>query len=228
MRILIRVMMLVLLVTSVAQAQEVTLTSKVKSIYLGANGAEFYNDSPVLQTDLFAVWKSGVYADLWTSTAGNTELKFDKEIDLTLGRSGKFGRVKYATDVQYYFIQGINVMNGNLEVGAGSAFVRLEGYAPVKSGGPYKGWFISAGSRNDLRLASKIHLDVQEWVKHDSGAFSFGELWLIQGYIGLSASVTDKTNIVGGVKWSKPISEVERADGRKEEARWEIGMSRRF
>lgn len=214
-----------LFASATAGAQEVTLTSKAKEIYLGAQGGEFHNE-PVLQTDLFVAWKSGVYADFWTSTAANTQLQFDKEIDLILGYAGKVRGFSVATDVQYYFIQGIDVANVNVEVGLHGAFVRLEAYAPVQSGGPGKGLIPSAGYKGGVKLVSRLGLDAQGWLKGDTGAFGFDPAILAQGYLGLKLEVAGKTSLLAGMRLSAPISTVH--DGRKKEARWEIGFSQGF
>ena len=214
------------LASTTVTAQEVTLTSKAKEIYLGAQGAEFYKDSPVVQGDLFATWKSGIYADLWWSTAANSRLDFDKEIDLVLGYARKVGRFGVSTDVQYYFIQGIDVANVNVEAGLNGAFVRLEAYTPVQPGGPGKGLLPSAGYRGGVKLASRLGLDAQGWLKGDTGAFGFDPAILAQGYFGFKVDVAGKTTLLAGMRLSAPISTVH--DGRKKEARWEIGFSQGF
>ncbi len=212
-------------------AQSVTVTSKVKAIYLGAQGAEFYPDAPVLQSDVFVSWKNGMYFDLWTSTAANTTLRFDKEVDFTLGRRVVVGRMKYSADMNYYAIQAVDVLNPNVEVSLNatklSPFARLEVYAPRKRGGPKKGVMEILGLRSATKVAPRLGLQVEAKVRHDSGAFGFDEAWLGQGYVGAVIYV-GKSTVVGGVRMSDPMTSVSAKDGRKGEAVWEIGISRGF
>lgn len=215
----------VLTLASSASAQQITATSKAKGDYLGADGAIFY-DGAVLQSDLSLSWKSGLFAGIWTSTAANTALEFDKEVDMFVGYGSKVGRLKYTLDAVYFVVQGIDVANANLELGLGPTFVRVEGYTPVQSGGPRKGLIFATGVRQDFQVAERIVLNAAGLLKHDSGAFGFDRGWLAQGYTGLSVEIVKKTSLVGGARWSTPLSKM--TDGRKTEIVWELGVSRSF
>ena len=171
-RMVLCVLVLLGLSATVVSAQEVTVTSKVTPVYLGVDGARFY-DGPVSQTDVLVSW-NGVYADLWTSTAANTRKGYDKEIDVTLGYGFTARGVNYGVETLYFVSKGIDVLNLNLEVSLSgeelSPFLRAEFYAPRKSGGPAKGTLLSGGVRSKLVVAS-CPLSLEASVKQDSGAF---------------------------------------------------------
>jgi hypothetical protein len=206
-------------------AQDVTLTSKAKQMYLGVDGARFYDESPVFQSDLAVNWKNGVYGDVWASTAANTGLKFDKEVDVVVGKSGNIGQAKYDVNTGYFMIQGIDVMNHNAELGWKSNFVRLEAYNPVQKGGPGKGLQALVGARQVFPAGTHLAFDVQGWVRGDSGCFGFDKALLTQGYVGTRVTLA-RTNIIAGVRLSAPVTEVH--DSRKKEAVWEFGISQSF
>lgn len=217
---------ILILTTSIVFGQEVTLTSKVKGDYLGGDGATFYK-GPVLQSDVYVNWKNGVFADVWTSTSNNTQIEFDKEVDLAVGRGGNVGPMKYLVDVEYYVIKGIDVLNANIEVGRGGSFARLEAYSPRASGGPRKGLITAVGHRAELPIGhSRVSAVGQGWLKGDSGCFGFDKALLAQGYVGLKVGLWHGASLVGGARLSTPISKV--GDGRKKEAVWETGLSHSF
>ncbi len=213
-----------MLFSIVAEAQEVSVTSKAKGMYLGADGARFFDEGPVLHSDLSLSWKSGVFAGIWTSTGANTRRGFDKEIDGILGYESSLGKVSYTVDVEYFAVQGVDVANANLELGVGPAFIRIEAYTPMQKNGPRKGLVTSAGLRYDLGLSKHLVLNLEGLTKYDSGAFGYDSGWLAQGFSGLSLSVNEKTSVVGGIRWSTPLTHM--TDGRKSEAVWEVGLSR--
>lgn len=214
-----------------AYGQEVTLTTAVRPIYLGAQGSIFA-DKPVSQTDIFLSWKNGFFADVWVSTGADTKPEFDKELDFIVGYAGARGWLKYSTDFEYFAIQGIDVTNVNAELGVGPFFVKLEAYAPVKKGGPHRGLLPNVGFKvSGVPLFEKfesIRLDLAQWVKYDTGAFGFGELWLLQGRFAGTYFFTKKVGVGAGMRWSAPITEVEKADGRKGEVVWEANLTKRF
>lgn len=216
---------LALVSTTSVFAQEVTLTSKAKAMYLGVDGARFYDESPVVQSDIFVGWKNGVYVDGWASTAANKALKFDKEVDVTLGKSGNIGRAKYDLNTGYFMVQGIDVMNHNVELGFKSQFIRLEAYNPAQKGGPGKGLQALVGARQALQAGKHVTVDLQGWVRGDSGCFGFDNALLTQGYGGVRMSL-GHTNIIAGARFSAPVSHV--SDGRKKELVWEFGFSQNF
>jgi len=218
------------LMANVANAQETaTLTSKYTPVYFyDSNGARFYN-GPVVQSDLFVTWKSGVYADIWTSTAGNTRLDFDKEIDVTIGYAGKVGRLNYKTELLYFVVKDGDVLDLNTEVSLGfvvSPFIRVELYKPVENTGPKQGTILNAGLRSSFKIAPRTTLSLEVTAHRDSGAFGYDRADILSGYIGLAVAVTDRTSLLVGVTPSHPLSVVR--DGRKDEAVWEVGFSRRF
>lgn len=227
MRHLIRlVLVLVFALAAVpAFAQQTTASCAIKGDYLGADGAIFY-DGKVLQCDTSHSWKKGFFLGIWASTAGNTALEFDKEVDLFGGYNGKVGKARYTIDVAHFAIQGIDVANANVEMGLGPAFVRLEGYVPVQKGGPRKGLIAAVGARTSHPFGKRLGLQMDGWVKKDSGAFGFNRAWLVQGYTGLTMAVTPNTSLALGARWSSPITKV--TDGRKTEVTWQAGVSRTF
>lgn len=224
-RSLVTFVVLVLVAATTLFAQDVTVTSKAKAMYLGVDGARFYDETPVFQSDVAVNWKNGVYGDVWTSTAANRQLKFDKELDVVIGKSGNIGRAKYDVNSGYFAVQGIDVMNHNVELAFKSQFVRLEAYNPVQKGGPGKGLQALVGARQVLPAGKHLAFDVQGWVRADSGCFGFDKALLTQGYVGARVSL-GRTSVITGARLSAPVTEVH--DGRKKEAVWEFGISQSF
>ena len=217
------------IVAAPVAAQEVTVTSKFRPIYMGAQGGEFHPD-PVLQTDVFVALPRGFFVDIWSSTGFDTEKNFGKELDLVVGRAGTFRKIAYSTDFEYFFVQGIDVVNVNGEISFQFLFVKLEAYSPTQKGGPGKGMISSAGMRllgkPLFERISRIKLDVGQWVKHDSGSFGFDRAWLYQGNLAGNVSINSHTNVSAGFRWSIPLNKPN--DQREGKMVWEFGISQRF
>ncbi len=225
---------LLVLLAANASAQEFSLTSKAKEMYLGANGGVFY-DGFAPQTDLFVSWKNGIYADVWTSTAFNTGWDFDKELDLMLGKAGKIGKINYTVDAAWFFLVIKDVVNVNAELNRElkvnsrvslTPFIRAEWFFPGLKGGPRQGVMGVSGIGGEIKLAPRMALAFKSWLKKDSGCFDFDSALLSQGRIGFPIKISEKTSLAPGVSFSAPISRVR--DGRKKEAAWELSFSRRF
>lgn len=222
------------LLSGIVRAQDITVTTKTKAIYLGGNGAVFY-DGPVQQTDVFLGWKNGVYADVWTSTSFNTKKNFGKELDLTLGKADEFGKFNYSININYFAIVVTDVVNVNAELGRGfqlnrqtnvSTFVRGEYYFPVHGNEPRRGAMGVIGIKGGTDLPARLGLAMNAQLKKDSGAFGFNSALLGQGRADLSFKVSGKFSILGSVNFSSPLSHV--TDGRKTETVWEFGISYRL
>ncbi|GEM_PF-6939614 len=216
------------------QAQEVTFTSKARQIYLGANGDPFYNGF-VPQSDFFLSWENGFYGDLWFSTALNGQKDFDKEVDITVGKSGKIGELNYTADVNYFVLVITDVMNINGETSRNlqinrkvnlAPFLRGEVYFPVHKGGPRQGLMVVSGIRSSSELHSHVGLLVNYWFKVDSGCFGYDRALLGQGFVGLSFKLNEKVVVTPGITMSKPLTSVN--DGRKFHSNPEIAISYRF
>ena len=219
--------------TASANGQGVTVTTKSKPIYLGSNGAIFY-DGEVQQTDAWFQWNNGVYADIWTSASFNQNWNFGKELDLTLGKVGKLGTFSYSANINYYVIVITDVANVNAELSRDflrgkvsiEPYVRGEWYFPVRRGGPRRGIMGVGGLRTSVRMSSALSLVARGWLKKDSGCFDFDSALLGQGYVGIPFKLGEKLSITPGMNFSAPLSSVR--DGRKREAVWEIVLSYSF
>ena len=229
------VMSFVLIVLSnTIQAQDVTVTTKTKANYLGGDGAVFY-DGPVQQTDAFLSWKNGIYADIWTSTSFNAKKNFGKEVDFTLGKSGKLGEFGYSADINYFAIIITDVANTNAELSRSfqlnhrtnlTPFIRGEYYFPVQKGGPRRGVMGVVGAKSNINLAPRLVLTIKAQLKKDSGAFGFNSALLGQGRADLTLVVSGRFSILGSANFSTPLSHV--TDSRKTQATWEFGVSYRL
>jgi len=200
-----------------AVAQEVTLSANAKEIYLGANGAVFYDGF------------------VWTSTALNFRRDFDKEVDVTVGKAGKFHGFDYAVDGSYFIIVITDVITTSIELSRSveinprltlAPYIRAEAYGPVRKGGPPRGIMGIAGLRGSVTIVPRLSISYRGLLKKDTGCFGFDSAVMGQGYVGIPIRLTSRLNITPGVSFSAPISRVR--DGRKQEAVWEIGFSRRF
>lgn len=208
-----------------ATAQDVTVASTAGPVYLGSNGAIFY-DGPVLQTEAVISWVSGVFTGVWVSTAGNTALDFDKEMDVFVGYGGEVRGISYMASMMYLVMQGIDMVQVAGEVSQGPLFFKVEGYAPTQSGGLKRGIMAFGGLRTSSEIGSRTRLLMEGWVQSDTGTFGYDSALLAQGYHGFDVAVSNKTALRLGARWSAPITRVD--DGRRTEVRWEVGASRSF
>lgn len=210
-------------------AQEGVVTSKLKPIYLGAQGGEFHSD-PIIENNVFAPIGKGLYTNFWFSSGFDTKKNFGKELDLAIGYGGALGKIAYTTEFQYYMIQGIDLANWNSEITFRYLFARLEAYAPTQHGGPGKGLIPSVGYRAlGLPLfdhIERVKIDMGQWVKYDTGSFGFDELWLYQGMVGTTFWITPLTGANAGMRWSIPLQTHD--DAREGRLVWEFGITRRF
>ncbi|OGM97949.1 MAG: hypothetical protein A2735_00960 [Candidatus Yanofskybacteria bacterium RIFCSPHIGHO2_01_FULL_41_21] len=220
--------------TAKVQAQEITFTSKARQIYLGANGDPFYNGF-VPQSDLSLAWENGFYGDVWFSTALNGRKDFDKEVDITFGKSGKIGQFNYTTNINYFVLVITDVMNVNGETNRNlqinrkvnlAPFLRGEVYFPVHKGGPRQGLMVVSGIRSSSELHPRVILLANYWFKMDSGCFGYDRALLGQGFVGLGFKVNGKVTVTPGVTVSKPLTSV--SDGRRFQSNPEIAISYRF
>ena len=229
MRIRLLVLMVGLAIATTARAQEVSVTSMIRSVYMGQQGSIFA-DKAVSQTDLYLSWQNGIFSDVWFSTGADTKAEFDKELDLIVGRAGSHGEIKYSTDFEYFVIQGVDVVNVNGAIGYKFLLVKLEAYSPIQKGGPRKGLISSVGFQvNQASLSEhikRLKFNVGEWVKYDTGSFGFHEIWLLQGQLKGIFSLSEKTGIGAGLRWSVPITSSQ--DSRKGEIVWEFGLTQRL
>lgn len=218
-----------LLFSSYAFAQEVTLTSNLRPVYMGVDGALFH-DGTVSQSDILVGLKDGYYADAWWSTGFDSKLNFGKEVDLTFGRVTKLGEVALATDANYFFVQGKDVIVLNADATWKMGFARIEAYTPSQRGGPGKGLMISAGMRAIdqplFETIERVRITASQWMRRDTGCFGFDSAWLYQGRMGVGFVVTPKLTAQVGTRWSMPLSHPH--DTRKGEWFWEMGVTRKF
>lgn len=221
--------LLFVLTSASAFAQEVTLTSNIRPMYLGVNGARFH-EGAVTQSDVYVGLKNGYYADAWWSTGFDSKLNFGKEVDLTFGRMLKFGKVALATDANYFIVQGKDVIDLNADVTYRYAFARLEAYTPSQRGGPGKGLMMSVGMRAIdeplFETIERVRVSASQWVRRDTGCFGFDSAWLYQGNMGVGFVVTPSTTLRVGTRWSIPLNSPH--DSRKGEWFWETGVIRKF
>lgn len=207
-----------------ADAQNLTLTSKMFSRYLGQNGGIFY-DTPVVQTDLWAGWSNGVYADIWWSCAANGggfHTTFANEIDYNVGIVKPLGA--YNVDVGILYIDVVplgtvfnDVWSPYAEIGrsftlgtvAVAPYLRLEGYHNVDGSKTnfQPGWtqWGYAGARWRWSITPAIELSANARIFHDSGGFGKNKGWLGQAFVTTKAKMSARTAILTDIKFSTPI-----------------------
>jgi hypothetical protein len=225
------VVVLIAVVAVPSNAQDVELTTKFRSAYLGSTGECFY-DGLVQQTYVDLFWKNGIWAEVWTSTGFDTKDNFGKELDLIIGKGGKFGKFNYSTDFEYFFVQGKDIINLNGEIsrnfagGLVSPFVRLEFYAPNQKGGLRKGVMESSGIKSDFKISSKINASIKVEARKDSGCFANDSGMVGQGQIKVSFSLNKKWSITPEFMGMIPLSH--RHDGRVADTASGIGLTYKF
>lgn len=229
-------LVVVSVISTPANAQEITVTSKVKSSYLGLNGGVFY-DEPVVQPDVYIEWPNGVYADLWASTAFNGDRAFDKEIDLTLGFNGTVSHVDFTVEANYFILIVPDIFNVNLEARKAFSmsggisvipFLRIEGYVPVVSDGPRRGLMAVAGVRIPIQIVSLVSSSFKAQIRRDTGCFGGDPAVLAQGSLDFDVRMSEVLHLLVGVMYSDPITSVSTADGRKASVAYSGGFSYSF
>lgn len=212
-----------------AFGQEVTLTSKTRSTYLGSNGGKFAG--PIQATDIYIEWENGIYIDVWAATSFNTKKDYGKEANFTFGKLYKFGKYNCLAEVTYVAAVDTDVININAELSRDhevrgttvSPFVRGEYYFPTHKGGPRRGVMGVAGIKTTTNLAQGIDFSLKAQLRKDSGNFGFNSALLGQARADVSFTVTKQINILGGLNFSTPLSHV--TDGRKALHSWEFGVA---
>lgn len=234
-RILVCVVMISVM-GKAANAQEVILTSKVKDAYLGVNGGVFY-DKPVVQSDLYLGLSNGVYADVWVSSGFNGDRDFDKEIDLTVGVNGSAAGIDYTIEASYFVLIVPDVFNIVVEgrkfltIGHGVPivpFLRLEGYAPFVDDGPRRGMMAIIGARCPVQITPWLSGSLKAQIRKDTGCFGNDPAVLAQGSLDFEARVSDDLNLLVGVTFSDPLTDVSAADGRTSSTALTGGFSYSF
>lgn len=207
----------------VAQAQQVTLLSQYKSVYLGPEGGLYY-PKPVFNTTLSGEWDNGIHASLWMSTGYDRQRNFGKEVDPCLGYSRETVLVAVSVDTCWYVMQGKDAVNATAEVYlAGLLVLRAEGYKPVQLGGPKEGHILSIGLRNVQESKNKhLELTTEVLYKRNSGAFGYDRSDSFMAGSELRVG-SEKTKAVVGAKFAQPMTIVH--DGRNQVLVWEFGFS---
>jgi hypothetical protein len=212
-------------------AQDITLTTKFRSAYLGSTGGMFYDDI-VQQGDITASWKNGWLVNAWASTSFNDKKDFGKEIDFTVGKNGNLGDIDYYTDFEYFLVQGKDVANWNGELsksfngGLISPFIRAEAYFPTQTGGLRKGLMGVFGVKSNFKVSPKISISLGVQTRKDSGCFGNDAGVLGQGFIRTGFAINDKWTVIPGIMGMIPLSH--RTDGRVAATATEIGVSYRW
>ncbi|HPW34809.1 MAG TPA: hypothetical protein PK367_03595 [Candidatus Paceibacterota bacterium] len=226
-----------------SSAQSFTLNTKVFSRYLGQNGGIFH-DSPVIQTDLWAEWNSGVYADIWWSIPAdmsNFHDGFANEIDYNLGWAGSAGDFNLDFGLLYIDVSPlVNVYNDFYspygEIGksfdiAGekiAPYLRIEYYDnadPNKTDDMKGGTWIYLGARHQLKISQSTTISTNARLLHDSGAFGQKTGWLGQAFLTVRNKISPKITLLSDFKFSAPFDS---NDPRNPETIVGIGISYSF
>lgn len=212
---------------SVTNAKDfsVTLSTKVWSEYLGANGAIFH-DKPVLQTDLFILLPKGFYLDFWHSAGLNdTDFSsdFGDEIDVTIGWKGTIKGFGVNVGISYFNIVELDeIPKGDVMqpyVGLNKGFkirehsfipyVQAEFPFPVKGGTPEKGIFIRGGIHHNWQPTPILAIHQKVGVAYDSGALGFEETGIAEYNVDTRWDVSKKITLdIPSIKFMTPVTSV--------------------
>lgn len=113
-KIILAVAMVVMMVSVASAEPSGSLSSTTAAKYVGGAGTNFYN-APVQQTDLFIILPHGFYVDFWNSLPINGKDNFGKEVDWTIGWSGKIAESGLKADIgiSYYDFIGLFESSGD-------------------------------------------------------------------------------------------------------------------
>lgn len=92
------------LCASIVNAESLTVGTMVKDRYLGSNGG-YFSEGPVVQTDIFQMFDSGIWVDVWNSQdlgGESSASSYANEVDLGVGYAGAFGD-KLSVNVGVYY-----------------------------------------------------------------------------------------------------------------------------
>ncbi len=215
---------------------QMTLSTKAKPQYLGANGAIFF-DGQVQHSELFAKVGRGFYFDVWHSISFERGSNFGKEVDFQIGKTGKIGPLNFDASAMYLLIQGGNVASMTQRISYDhpgessvklSPFVQVSEYWPTggEGHGPASGVLTSFGAVLSAKLTDRLSLSKRSSLVLDNGAFGFNPAQLFRSYAQLNISLSENLTVAPGVLFSVPLSKT--GDSRKREIVLELGLSRRF
>ena len=173
-------------------AQTYSVSSNLKSEYMGFNGAIFH-EQPVLQTDLSLSWPSGVYTGIWHSVGFDDKSlssNFGDEVDIYVGWARSWRSLNVNTGTIFVDVYPVTTMPGgdvlfsyleaNTAFNSLSPFVRIDHSLPLVGQKPVRGTFTSAGLRHQWAINQNTSIKQEIKTMHDTGTFGFDAGWLSQ------------------------------------------------
>jgi hypothetical protein len=190
-------------------APEVTVKSYVADSYLAfGNGAKLSDDF-ALQTDVFALFPSGFYVDLWFSKsfAKTSATNFGNEVDLGFGYSKTWNGWGFDAGVAYFNEPHLSKLgDGDIiyshvrithEIFAGvTATAAWENYANMPGteidGGNLYGFTFS----RNFKVTEKLTFCASAGVAYDDGGYGFEAGIFFRGNAGFEWKVNDSVTLL--------------------------------
>lgn len=212
---------------STALAQEgtgpsITVGSYVADKYLAFGTGSVLSEDPVIQTDVFVLFKNGVYVDLWNSRSlkGSwDDGSFGNEVDYGLGWKGSVGKGLSLNIGATYFDEPRAFTLGAGDILYTRAFLTkeckllsvtlgYENYVAMPGSGFKGGNLVSIGaSKSWSSREGKLGMRASVVGVYDTGTIGTDDGFILRGGVGIDwrASKRLTFNLIG-VSWFVPVT----------------------
>lgn len=231
------------LFTSKASAQgssgpSVTVGTSVTDKYLASGTGSTLSKDPAVQSDLFVMFPSGAYVDLWNSRSlrGSwDDGSFGNEVDYSVGWKGKMAEGVSLNAMLSYFDEPKAFSLGKGDILYSKAFLTksfkplsvtlgYENYVVMPGSGFHGGNLVSLGTSKGWSVCEdKVALHASAAAVYDFGTLGTSQGVILRGSIGADWKATKSLTVnLIGVNWFIPITP---HDKRSTDAAFSMGVT---
>lgn len=219
----------------------VTVSSLVSSKYLGFGTGNVLSKDPAVQSDLFVLFKSGIYLDLWNSRSlrGSwDDGSLGNEVDYQVGWKGSLATnltlnigVQYFDEPKAFTLGAGDILYPHVFLTRDFKVLSLtagfENYTTMPESGFQGGNLISLGAgRSQSLFGEKVGVQASAALVYDTGTLGSGEGFIMRGNLGANWNITKRLtwNVIG-INWYVPLTP---HDSRVTDAVFTSGLTFRF
>ncbi len=164
------------------------------------------HDEPVVQSSINVSLPHGFYAELWGSSGFNHEKNFGKEVDYTVGWTGKHVKV----GVSYYDLNELfngsqnNIITPFFDVQWKRRIGEHQTLAPffhsdyihvTRDSGSNSGKYVLAGVRHEWRPTARLTISEKGWLSWNRGPFGHDSGFAGRYEVGLGVNLNRNTTL---------------------------------
>ncbi len=213
----------------------VTLTTTAADKYLAfGNGIPLY-ENPVIQSDIFAIWKNGLYAVIWNSTGFDSKWNnnLGDEVDYGVGWTHDFFGLNlnigstYFDEPKVFTLGAGDILYNHARITKDfkhlSVFVGFENYITMPNSGFEGGNLVSLGATKALTFWNgHASFNNSLAIVYDDGIAGYDNGFLLRGTTGLGWNLTKRLVLnLPSINYYVPFT----PDGRKIDAVFMVSLS---